>query len=200
MGTIYEEVNEPSKAIDFLIIAALLSSKDVKLWERLAKMAYENGKPEQSIFCYTKILRYKPNDFKALFDRSIIYEDLKNIKKAIEGFSIIFSKFPDETSVCDHLTRVRRNKKEKVFNFFKKLYYQIEKYDEAIEVLEKYLKCTKDVNETQINHLCELYILRGNYNKVISIIQDLITIEKPFESLKFELVVKYGIAQGKILL
>eukprot|EP01080_Neovahlkampfia_damariscottae_P006052 gene6052-10053_t len=180
LGTIYEELGELQKAIDCFIIGALLE-KDIKLWERLARMAYKNGRPEQSIFCYTKILKYKPNDFKILFERTMIYEDLKNIKKAIEGFSILFSKFPSETSVCDHLTR---------------LYYEIEKYDEAIEVLEEYMKCTTDINETQMNYLCELYILRGNYNKVISIIQDLITIERPFESLKYELRVKFGIAQA----
>jgi tetratricopeptide (TPR) repeat protein len=100
-------LNQPEKAIDCLVLAAILSPKDLDKWKQLAKyffkfsqvsfrMASDNGKHDLAVYLYKKILRSKPNDFEELKNLGRSYCILDNHKKAIETYSVLFEKFSDD--------------------------------------------------------------------------------------------------------
>jgi hypothetical protein len=76
------------------------------------------------------------------------------------------------------------------------LHFFYGKHDDSIVVLEKYMKTVKTRVPKLVNNLCDLYIGRGDFKKVISLIRESITTETPFESLEMGNRVKFGIAQG----
>ncbi len=47
-------MGQQGKALEFYMIAAHLTPKDILLWKRLARMSKEQGKYRQAIYCYTK--------------------------------------------------------------------------------------------------------------------------------------------------
>jgi tetratricopeptide (TPR) repeat protein len=59
-------------------------------------MASDNGKHDLAVYLYKKILRSKPNDFEEMKNLGASYCLLDNQKKAIETYSTLFEKFPDD--------------------------------------------------------------------------------------------------------
>ena len=49
------QVGEPRKALDFYMIAAHLTPKDITLWQRLATLSAELGFVRQAIYCLGKV-------------------------------------------------------------------------------------------------------------------------------------------------
>ena len=60
LGVIYEEMNNERKALDFLMIAAHLSSKDAQLWYHLAEMSNRQKNPRQALYCLGSALKLDP--------------------------------------------------------------------------------------------------------------------------------------------
>lgn len=106
LGLIYKEMNEPAKAVEFFMIAAHLTPKDIGLWKDLGLMSRDLGKFRQAIYCFTKAIRHDPNDLDALWDRSMIYMETKDYKKAIDGFRILLKNRPNDPDVTKELARV----------------------------------------------------------------------------------------------
>jgi general transcription factor 3C polypeptide 3 (transcription factor C subunit 4) len=68
-GVIYEEMNRLERAVEFFIIAAHLSKRDIELWRHAAIMSKELGNFNRAIYCFNKILKIEPNDTEALWER-----------------------------------------------------------------------------------------------------------------------------------
>lgn len=105
MGLIYEELGDQQKALEFFMIAAHLTPRDSPLWKRLALLSREQGQPRQAIYCFTKAIRQAPDDMDAIWDRSIIYGEIKQYKKAIEGFELLKNKV-DDIELSKEIARV----------------------------------------------------------------------------------------------
>ena len=56
LSTLYEEVGEFEKSVQFAVIGAHLAPPDAEEWERLANMSLELGDPRQAASCYKKAI------------------------------------------------------------------------------------------------------------------------------------------------
>jgi len=54
LSTLYEEMEEPEKSLQFALIAAHLAPQDAEEWARLADMSTEMGDLNQAVDCYKK--------------------------------------------------------------------------------------------------------------------------------------------------
>jgi tetratricopeptide (TPR) repeat protein len=54
LGTVCLEAGEPKRALNFLMIAAHLTPKDVHQWRRLAGLSTQQGYLRQAIYCLSK--------------------------------------------------------------------------------------------------------------------------------------------------
>ncbi|KAF8949036.1 transcription factor TFIIIC subunit tfc4 [Haplosporangium gracile] len=86
MGVIQEELGNTEKALQLYLVAAHLTPKDGALWKKLAVISKDCGYDQQALYCFTRAFRADKNDMDALWDRSIMYQILKEPFKAIQGF------------------------------------------------------------------------------------------------------------------
>lgn len=54
LSTLYEEMEEHEKSLQFALIAAHLAPQDAEEWSRLADMSMEQGDLNQAVDCYKK--------------------------------------------------------------------------------------------------------------------------------------------------
>ena len=60
LGTVCLEGGEPKRALNFLMIAAHLTPKDVHQWRRLAGLSTQQGYLRQAIYCLSKARALSP--------------------------------------------------------------------------------------------------------------------------------------------
>ncbi|EFJ49086.1 hypothetical protein VOLCADRAFT_90359 [Volvox carteri f. nagariensis] len=77
LGLLHEANGQPRKALDFFMIAAHLSPKDVALWKRLASMSTELGFYRQAVYCLSKAINRNRSDLDAIWDRAVLYAQVK---------------------------------------------------------------------------------------------------------------------------
>lgn len=107
LGLIYEDMNDKVKSLEFFMIAAHLTPKSPSLWKRLGLMSREQGKLRQSIYCFTKAIRLDNRDFDAIWDRSMLYAEMGNNRKAIAGLLMILKFNPNDFSIVLEIAKVR---------------------------------------------------------------------------------------------
>ena len=56
LSTLYDEVGELEKSVQFAVIGAHLAPPDAEEWERLANMSLELDDPRQAASCYKKAI------------------------------------------------------------------------------------------------------------------------------------------------
>lgn len=54
LGMIYEDRKDTAKALQFFLIACILTPQDAELWKHVGNMAKEENNPAQALFCYRK--------------------------------------------------------------------------------------------------------------------------------------------------
>ena len=81
LGVLHEAVGNQKKALDFFMIAAHLTPKDLALWRRLAGLSSEQGLLRQAAYCLTQVLRRDRGDAAARFDRALIFADLGDSRR-----------------------------------------------------------------------------------------------------------------------
>ena len=64
LSTLYDEVGELEKSVQFAVIGAHLAPPDAEEWERLANMSLELGDPRQAASCYKKAIGNAEISFK----------------------------------------------------------------------------------------------------------------------------------------
>lgn len=55
LGMLHEAKSDPRKALDFYMIAAHLTPRDISLWRRLANLSTDHGFLRQGIYCLTRV-------------------------------------------------------------------------------------------------------------------------------------------------
>lgn len=81
LGVLHETVGNSKKALDFFMIAAHLTPKDLSLWKRLAAMSTDHHLVRQAVYCYSQVLKRDREDVDARFDRALLYAELEDHKK-----------------------------------------------------------------------------------------------------------------------
>eukprot|EP01120_Amphizonella_sp_Union-15-10_P012769 TRINITY_DN5763_c0_g1_i6.p1 TRINITY_DN5763_c0_g1~~TRINITY_DN5763_c0_g1_i6.p1 ORF type:complete len:795 (-),score=154.08 TRINITY_DN5763_c0_g1_i6:183-2567(-) len=153
LGLIHEEIKQIDKAIEFFMIAAHLTPKNAQLWTRIAEISRSVGDKRRAIYCYTKAIRLDPLDVDALWDRTLLYQELEQTSKAIEGYLDILSIKPGDIQAANELT---------------KIYNKTGQHLLAVDVLERALEKEFDLN---LANMCsELYLEKGDYQKCLELI------------------------------
>ncbi|GAB4822338.1 hypothetical protein N2152v2_009384 [Parachlorella kessleri] len=157
LGLLHEAVGNAKKALDFYMIAAHITPKDLGLWKRLAEMSSEQGLVRQAIYCLTQILRRDKDDLDARYDRALLYAELEDDRKAIESFEQVQAIRPDHPEVPKALAR---------------LYHRAGQAAKAMTVIESHMERHPGQTDlTHVNILAELYGEAGRWDAVLDLIQ-----------------------------
>ena len=183
LGVLYEEVGDHKRSLDFSMIAAHLTPKDVSLWRRLADLSARSGYIRQTIYCLTQVIRRDRDDIDAKYERALLLAELGENRKALDGLEAVRSARPTDPEVVKHLAR---------------LYYRTGQYEKGAECLRDFISRYPDATDlTHINLLAELLSSpeMEAWEEVITLID---TTERELliedEELPVELVAKKGIA------
>lgn len=157
LGLLHEASSDWKKALDFYMIAAHLTPRDISLWRRLANMSTDQGLIRQAVYCYTQILRRDREDLDAKYDRALLYADLEDQKKALEGFEQVQAARPDHPEVPKALAR---------------LHYRTGSITTAIDVLRKHIEeHPHQTDLTHINILTELLSEVRDWQGVLGLVE-----------------------------
>ncbi|GIY88971.1 general transcription factor 3C polypeptide 3 [Caerostris darwini] len=89
LGVIYEEMGEPRKAFQCLLVVAFLNPSDTELWIRLAEISIGQKEIQQAIGCLTRAIRNEPTNVQFLWERCNLYEKLGDRRRALYGYERI---------------------------------------------------------------------------------------------------------------
>ncbi|EFN59685.1 hypothetical protein CHLNCDRAFT_133218 [Chlorella variabilis] len=185
LGLLHEAVGDVKKSLDFYMIAAHLTPKDISLWRRLAQLSADQGLVRQAIYCYTQVLRRDREDLDARYDRAMLYADMGENRKAIEGLEQVKAARPDHSEAPKALAR---------------LFHRTGQAPRAVQVLQAHLSTYPALTDlTHINILAELYCDAGQWAAALATVQraerELLA---PDEELPIDLRVKAGTAQAHL--
>ncbi|GJN13251.1 hypothetical protein PR202_ga31603 [Eleusine coracana subsp. coracana] len=82
LGSIYDEIGELDKSINFLMLAAYVSPKDASLWKKLVGLARKKEDAPLARYCILKAMRADPEDTGLKYVCADIYRKLHDYQKA----------------------------------------------------------------------------------------------------------------------
>ena len=135
LGLIYEEMEDPKRALECYLIAAYLTGKDVETWKRVATMSRDQGLLEQALYCINRALRLHPTDENAQYTRAAVLVDLGQDKKGGEAYRALLKQRPHDATVAAEIAR---------------LCHKGGDAESAITVLEECLKHNMNLDSGQI--------------------------------------------------
>uniref|UniRef100_A0A383W8F4 Uncharacterized protein n=1 Tax=Tetradesmus obliquus TaxID=3088 RepID=A0A383W8F4_TETOB len=178
LGALHEVLGQPRLALNFYMIAAHMSGKDVGLWHKLAEMSLDNGFIRQAIYCYNKVLAKDGDHFEARFARARLYPLINEPWKAKQQYSALLERHPGHPEVVKALVT---------------LYHDFGQSGRAIEMLEEQLaKHYASVDLTHINMLADLYMAMGHYNNAAQLVNRSEVVMCREEPLPIDLKVRRG--------
>ncbi|PSC75147.1 general transcription factor 3C polypeptide 3 isoform X1 [Micractinium conductrix] len=157
LGLLHEATAEVKKALDFYMIAAHLTPKDLSLWKRLAQLSTEQGLIRQAVYCYSQVLKRDKEDVDARYDRAMLYADMGESRKATEGLEQVRSMRPEHSEAPKALAR---------------LYHRAGQAGQAAQVLQTHINSYPGQTDlTHVNILAELYCDAGQWDAVLTLVQ-----------------------------
>ncbi|KAK3747555.1 hypothetical protein QZH41_015788, partial [Actinostola sp. cb2023] len=156
LGMVYEMQGHMEKALQFFLITAYLSkSQDVEEWLKLAGMSLEQNDYKQAMVCYNKALKCEPENISVLWDRAALNYQMKDHKKATEGYETILKLLPLDSP-------------DKFFDLsieISMIYHEDASIDKAIEVMNAtFEKYPNHLDYRAINLLAELNMTSKQYS------------------------------------
>ncbi|CAG8451389.1 3084_t:CDS:10 [Diversispora eburnea] len=151
LGTIQDEMGCPEKALQLYLVAAHLTPNDGSLWKRLGLLS-----------------KCDHHDEDAIWDRSILYAEIGEYKKALDGFRGLLKEMPYDMNVIRELTRIHVQLNE--------IPQAIELFNDAYKYYRSNPISEDPVSEggfgySEINIMAELYMLANDFNSAIDFIK-----------------------------
>uniref|UniRef100_A0A0D3HKF3 General transcription factor 3C polypeptide 3 n=1 Tax=Oryza barthii TaxID=65489 RepID=A0A0D3HKF3_9ORYZ len=157
LGSIYKECGELDKAINFLMLAAYVSPKDVFLWKKLIDMALKKEDAALARHCVLKAMRADPEDVGLKFDCANIYRALRDYQKAGEIYEQIVRIYPSNIVARKAAAQ---------------MYRDCGQIDKAINLLEDYVNAqTTNIDSNLLDLLISLYLRNNAYNEALRLIE-----------------------------
>ncbi|BAF28030.1 uncharacterized protein [Oryza sativa Japonica Group] len=157
LGSIYKECGELDKAINFLMLAAYVSPKDVFLWKKLIDMALKKEDAALARHCVLKAMRADPEDVGLKFDCANIYRALHDYQKAGEIYEQIVRIYPSNIVARKAAAQ---------------MYRDCGQIDKAINLLEDYVNAqTTNIDSNHLDLLISLYLRNNAYNEALRLIE-----------------------------
>ena len=153
LGTIYSELKNDKKALDFLMISAHLEPGNKEKWNNLAEMSIRLNNPRQALYCLGQALRLDPDDHDNRWDQARLYVDIGEPKRALEQFQNLRERIPDNPEVAVELA---------------KMHYQMGNPDLAENTLDELLTAYPTrADATLVNILAELKMDRRGFDQTV---------------------------------
>ncbi|KAF2883815.1 hypothetical protein ILUMI_22346 [Ignelater luminosus] len=167
LAQIFEQ-SDPTKCLEYYMVAALCSPRNVNLWVHCAQLLVNANKINQAIFCYTNAVRVQPKNIKLHLKRIQLLRmenDNKNMLrsyvKMMQYLTPAYYKFLLEVAV-----KVAYE------------YHQLKEYKKAIDALNiPFQKCPSQVTLQMVNIMLELLLLNENYSCALDIFLEFCNIE-----------------------
>ncbi|KAH8961754.1 hypothetical protein BDL97_05G064600 [Sphagnum fallax] len=182
LGLLYDAKGDREKALNFYMIAAHLTPKDIVLWKRLASWSMEQGNSGQVIYCLNKAMKADPTDVDAKWDCASLYAEMNDFQRATECFEQILALRPSDVEVCKMVAKMRQKNGQ---------------FEQATQVLEKLIdEYPAEADLTAVNLLAELHMENGAFAAAISQVDRARDLYCTDQGLPLDLAVKSGICQA----
>lgn len=157
LGSIYKENGEIDKAINFVMLAAYVSPKDVSMWRKLIDLALKKEDAALARHCVIKAMRADPEDVGLKFDCANIYRTLGDCHKAAEIYEQIVGINPSNTVARKAAAQMYRDSAQ---------------VDKAISLLEEFVNAqTANVDWGLLDLLISLYLRSDAHGEALGQIQ-----------------------------
>ncbi|KAH7968441.1 hypothetical protein HPB52_008420 [Rhipicephalus sanguineus] len=104
LAMIYEELRDPSRALQFGLIAAYLGPQEAYEWGRLAQLCLEQGLVRKAASCLIRALRVDPHDLELRCLLCTLYEELGDEPRALVSCAVLARRI-EEPAECLQLSR-----------------------------------------------------------------------------------------------
>lgn len=171
LGEIFKERGENHKCLLAWLTACHAKPKDWELWLMCAKMSLDQfgqdkqNYQDQAIYCYNRAIRANPDNIDAIYDRSLLYKEMGQLRKAVDGFLMLNHLLPNDMAVLREIAA---------------LYIELGKVPEAIGFYERsvdFFKATGNKERafgwSELNILVELYMMNKDWDKAITTLRTL---------------------------
>lgn len=162
------ESNEPTKCLDYYLVAALCSRRDINLWVRCAQLSVEANKVSQAIFCYSNAIRAQPTNIQLHLKRIQLLRMEKDTKNMLRSY----------VKMMEYLTPSYYDILLQVSVRVANEYHQLKEYKKAVDALSiPFQKCPSKINPQIVNIMLELLLLNENYSYCLDIFLEHCNIE-----------------------
>lgn len=188
LGAIYEEIGDPKRSLEALLVAVHLTPGDCELWKRVAVMSQTVGNIEQAIYCLKRCVKAVNGNRSA---EEPFLRDLANVY-------VQAGKFAEAAPILAKLFPIAKSDEESVElgTLLAKSLYNINEKSEAMKVLEKLAPLAPDANI--INMLAEVYLDTREWGRCFSLLTgvlDMDHLQDP-EKCPVDLVAKLALASA----
>ncbi|KAK8946653.1 hypothetical protein KSP39_PZI007023 [Platanthera zijinensis] len=157
LGLIYDAMQDWKRALNFTMIAAHLSPKDVSLWKKLISWSIEQGNFGQVRYCLTKAITADPKDIGLRFDRALLYAELGEYQKAADSYDQITGIYPANVEARKMAA---------------KMYHMCGQLEKGIGILENYINDYPAEADTRVfDLLISLHMKNNSYNNAVKLIE-----------------------------
>ena len=189
LGAIYEELGDPKRSLEALLVAVHLTPGDTELWKRVAIMSQTVGNLSQAIYCFKRCVKAVSGDEAEPFLR-----DLANLY-------VQAGRFFDAASILRKLVPLATGEDAvELGTLLAKSLYNINEKPEAMQVLESLLELSKSstvvIDANVINMLAEVYLDIREWGRCFSLLTsvlDMDHLDDP-EKCPVDLVAKLALA------
>lgn len=156
LSSVHEARGDERRALDFAMIGAHLSPRDAEGWRALAERASGLDDARTAIYCLTRVLRCEPGDAHARWDRAMLYAEVGEPRKALEGVEALRVARPDDGDVARAAA---------------KLHHALGAPERAAELLAAFWAAHPGcADATLVNVLAELYLDLGRHADVLQLL------------------------------
>ncbi|WPK24898.1 hypothetical protein PUMCH_002197 [Australozyma saopauloensis] len=107
LGEICQMRNQMNKCCLYWLLAAECGEADDQFWGLVAELSVELGHITQAIHCYTKaIAKLDGKSGHFILERSMLYKQIKQYGRALEGFQRLHKMYPTDNSIVKNLASV----------------------------------------------------------------------------------------------
>ena len=169
LGAIYEELNDPKRAIEALLVAVHLTPADAELWKRVATMSQTIGNFDQSIYCYRRCIKATSSE-----------EDLQQYQTDFANVLVRAQKYSEAVVILRTLFQSATGEDAlSLGSLLAKSLYNINQKTEAMTVLESLMDPRKEttMDANVINMLAEVYIDVREYGRCFTLLTSVLDID-----------------------
>ncbi|KAI9115356.1 hypothetical protein K1719_013675 [Acacia pycnantha] len=179
LGLVYSSLKDYKKAMNFYMIAALLTPKDSSLWKMLFTWSIEQGDIGQAGYCLSKAITADPKDVTLRVHRASLYVELKDYQRAAETYLQVYQLFPEKVGAL---------------TIAAKLYQTCGQVESSIHILEDYLKGQlAEANDSVVDLLASIYMETKAYDRALQHIEHAQAVRYSGKEFPLNLKIKAGI-------